>query len=481
MLAGAIAYLIFVILCFNYKKENSIKLAKSFIMVLVIANIFIISTALYSPKGKGYVNEFIDIGKVEENCASVNGKIKNFKEAVEYIKAHDTGFYRITKEDTTYENLSIIYDYNPTQLYFSLGNGNVYNLSCSLEDNCYSHTKCVNGADSRTKFTTLLSNKYYVCAREDSRYVPYGYTLYHEIEDTLIYINENYLPVGVVYDNYVTKEQFDSLTPLEREDSLITTAVLEDANNFNIVSNNVQIDKPINLKYTVKDNRIINNTINITQNNESIELIIDDIPEKHEIYLSINDLKFNSSNEKTDFKITAKIDGITNTENVEDFISSPYYMNNPNFLMNLGITSKNQDNNLKLIFNKKGSYTFENLEIFAVSMEKYEEKIRNLSANVLQNIGYGDNYISGKINIGSNGILQIATSYSDGWKAYIDGRETDVLKVNEAFIGINVEEGEHIVEFKYQTPFLKLGAIFSIIGILAFVVIIFIDRKITSN
>lgn len=480
---GAIAYLIFAILCFKYKKEKSIKIANSMVMLLVIVNIFVISAALYYPQGKGYVEEFIQSGTVEENCASVNGKIENFKEAVEYIKANDNGFYRITKKDTTYENLSIIYDYNPTQLYFSLGNGNVYNLSCSLEDNCHSHTKCVNGGDRRTKFITLLSNKYFVCDRGDSRYVPYGYTLYHEIEDTLIYINENHVPVGVVYDSYITKEQFDSLSPLERADSLITTAMIKEENDVSIANNNIQIDKPISLKYTLKDNKITNNTINITEDNESIELIIEDIPQNHELYLSISNLKFDSGNERTDFKITAQIDGITNSEKVNDFISSAYYMYNPDFLINLGITAKNQDNSLKLTFNKKGTYTFDSLQILAVSMEKYEEKINKLNTNVLQNISYGDNYISGKINSKSNGILQIITSYSDGWKAYVDGKETDVFKVNEAFIGINVEEGEHTIEFKYETPFLKLGAAFSIIGILGFVVIIFVDRKkkITSN
>ena len=144
-------------------------------------------------------------------------------------------------------------------------------------------------------------------------------------------------------------------------------------------------------------------------------------------------------------------------------------MYNPHFLMNLGITTKNKDNNLKLIFNKKGIYTFDSLEILAVSMEKYEEKINKLNTNVMENISYGDNYINGTINSENSGILQITTSYSDGWKAYVDGVETEVFRVNKAFIGINVEEGEHIIEFKYETPYLKLGLIFSIIGILGFI------------
>jgi len=480
--ACVISYLIFIIILYKYRKEKSVKFAKKSIMILVIINIFILSAALYYPKGKEYVDEFIESGTVEENCATVNGKIENFKEAIEYIQANDKSFYRITKKDTTYENLSIIYDYNPTQLYLSLGNGNVYNLSNDLEDNSYSHTKCVNGSDRRTKFTTLLSNKYFVCDKDDSRYVPYGYTLYHKIGNTLIYINENYLPVGIIYDSYITKEQYENLTPLEKADSLITTAMIEDKKNTNISNNKtIRIDDPIRLKYTVTENKINNNTINITKDNGSIELIIDDIPANYELYLGIDNLKYTSGTNRTDFKITAKIDGITNSEDVKDFISSAYYMNNPDFLMNLGITKENQDNSLKLTFSKKGIYTFESLKILAVSMQKYEEKINKLNTNAMQNISYGDNYISGTINSNNNGILQITTSYSDGWKAYVDGKETKVFKVNEAFIGINVEAGKHIVEFKYQTPYLKIGIVFSVIGILVYASIIVIDKKRKNN
>ena len=288
--------------------------------------------------------------------------------------------------------------------------------------------------------------------------------------------------MGIVYDSYITKEQFKNLTPLEKADALITTAMIEDSDNSNISNNKtIQIDKPISLNYTVEDNKINNNTIDITESNESIELIIDDIPADYELYLSINNLKYTSGTNRTDFKITAKIDGITNSEKVNDFISSAYYMNNPDFLMNLGITTQNQDNSLKLTFSKKGSYSFDSMQILAVSMKKYEEKVEKTNANVMKNINYGDNYIKGTISSNNNGILQITTSYSDGWKAYVDGKETEVFKVNEAFIGINIEAGEHTVEFKYETPYLKLGMIFSIVGILVYVSVIIIDRKSKNN
>ena len=477
MLVGAIAYLILAVISYKYKKEKNIKFANYIVILLVIANIFVISASLYYPRGKGYVKEFIENGAVEEKCSTVNEKIENFKEAIEYIKENDKDFYRIAKKENSYENLSVMYEYNPIQLYLSLGNQSVYNLSCDLEDNCYTSTRCVNGADRRTKYMTLLANKYYICDTKDSRYVPYGYTLYHAIGETQIYLNKNYLTIGIVYDSYITKEQFEKLSPLEKEDSLITTAMIESSEGIEIDNNDVKINSPVSLEYTVKNNKILNNTINITEEKESIELTIDNIPSKTELYLSIDNLQHISDDNKTDFKISAKIDGISNSEDVKDCVSSAYYMKNPNFLMNLGIGKKNQKNTLKLTFNKKGTYTFDSLEILAVDMDKYKEKIDKLKANAMQEVEYGNNDVSGTVNTSKNGILQITTSYSDGWKAYVDEKEVEVLKVNEAFIGINVEAGEHNVRFEYETPYLKIGMVFSIIGVLIFLVVILREPK----
>ena len=153
-------------------------------------------------------------------------------------------------------------------------------------------------------------------------------------------------------------------------------------------------------------------------------------------------------------------------------------MENPNFLMNLGITKENQGNKLKLTFNKKGTYTFDDLKILAVDMKKYQSKINNLKTNVMENIKYGNNYISGTVNLTKNGILQITTSYSDGWKVYIDGKEKEVIRVNKAFIGTIIEAGEHVVEFKYETPYLKSGVVFSILGFILYIVLVMVENKI---
>ena len=110
-------------------------------------------------------------------------------------------------------------------------------------------------------------------------------------------------------------------------------------------------------------------------------------------------------------------------------------------------------------------------------MEKYNQSIAKLKQTEFNVKEVGDDYIKGILNNSKSGILQISTSYSSGWKAYVDGKETEVIKVNTGFIGIPLEEGIHEIYFVYSTPWINLGVITSILGILGLITIIIKQRK----
>lgn len=56
--------------------------------------------------------------------------------------------------------------------------------------------------------------------------------------------------------------------------------------------------------------------------------------------------------------------------------------------------------------------------------------------------------------------------YNKGWSIKIDGKEVESKKVLGAFIGFELDEGEHKLEFSYTHPGLILGAIISIFSLL---------------
>lgn len=460
----------------NNKIINYISNNRQIIIIpLIIININIIAQELY--RDKEYVNQFLVNDTQKQLSDTLRGKMECFKEAIEYIKQNDNELYRISKCDNTiddsvlHKNASLIYDYHPIQGYLSIGNRYVYNLSRGLEDSTYNVTNNINGMDRRTKITTLLGTKYYICNGKDKGYIPYGYSLKKQIGDTQIYFNENYLPLGIVYDNYITKEKYDKLTPLEREEALLNTAVLEE--NIGQVEENkeIEIQSPISLPY-ISEEEIKENKIEVVDKNKIIYLKTNEMKENCEIYLSIKNLQYQSEQA---FMMTAYFNQIISCERVAEKIS-PYYEPNSDFLINLGISKSTENNMVAFNLNNVGTYTFDSIEILAVPMDKYENQIQNLRNNEMKNIVYGNNFIKGKVNIDKNSILQITTSYSNGWKAYIDGKEQDTIKVNEGFIGTIIEKGEHEIEFRYTTPYLDIGIICTSIGTLSLIVIIIVNH-----
>lgn len=65
--------------------------------------------------------------------------------------------------------------------------------------------------------------------------------------------------------------------------------------------------------------------------------------------------------------------------------------------------------------------------------------------------------------------------YSAGWKASINGRQTEVLRADYGFMACVLEEGENEVYFKYTTPGIKIGAFISVFSTV--LVMIFLYKK----
>ena len=77
------------------------------------------------------------------------------------------------------------------------------------------------------------------------------------------------------------------------------------------------------------------------------------------------------------------------------------------------------------------------------------------------------------------GIVSAAIPCEKGWRVYVDGEEQEIIPVNYGFSGVLIQPGAHEIEFRYETPMLKLGAIVSGIGIGCFVLfyLLYIRKK----
>jgi uncharacterized membrane protein YfhO len=61
----------------------------------------------------------------------------------------------------------------------------------------------------------------------------------------------------------------------------------------------------------------------------------------------------------------------------------------------------------------------------------------------------------------------IVDAYDPGWRAWVDGRETSVLRANVAFRAVAVGAGRHEVELRYRPRALGAGIAVSALSLLA--------------
>ncbi len=64
-----------------------------------------------------------------------------------------------------------------------------------------------------------------------------------------------------------------------------------------------------------------------------------------------------------------------------------------------------------------------------------------------------------------NGILFISDTYYPGWHAYINGKETKIIRANYAFRAIIIPPGEHSIKFIYAPESFTIGKLISGIGL----------------
>ncbi len=77
------------------------------------------------------------------------------------------------------------------------------------------------------------------------------------------------------------------------------------------------------------------------------------------------------------------------------------------------------------------------------------------------------------LNVTSNkpSLLILTDSIYPGWRATVDGANVEIFQADINFRGVMILEGEHIVRFSYEPRSLKVGIIFSIIGLLSLIVL----------
>lgn len=357
----------------------------------------------------------------------------SYEEVIGYIKKRDNSIYRI-EDNSSSEliNSSILYSYYGVDYFMSPIKKDFVNFFRDLGVKNYdTSNNSLNYDGSYHLISSLLGVKYYI------DYYDIENDFYKKIDRVSnhdIYINDNSLSLGYMVNSKV-------------KDIEVSDNELEYLNNiYKSMSGN---DKDILIS-------------------EEVEVI------------NKKEYSFKNTSKK-DFYLSLDLD---------------YYVEIPNVYINGELLENKNSTNMYYVKNKYDVGSEINITIETVNdsdkdlydhiegvyVSYYDEDVYKDDINILKKsmleVSDVNNGIKGNIKVDESGILFLSILYDKNLDVYVDGEKVEKLKLLDAFIGVELDKGNHKIEVRYKPNTLYISFVPSIISL---VLLIMFLRKIKET
>ena len=104
----------------------------------------------------------------------------------------------------------------------------------------------------------------------------------------------------------------------------------------------------------------------------------------------------------------------------------------------------------------------------SVSKQEYLAECEKRADSASSSFTYDSYGFTAEITADSDNLVFFSVPYEDGWSAKVNGETADIEIVDTGFMAVPVTAGENTIEFSYETPGLKAGALISLAGVLIF-------------
>ena len=443
LLAESILFLIcYVLYCAlkRYHKETKEILMLALPSVICLA---VTMNTFYQMKPDRYVSRklYRDVTG-EQNRQAVKEALK------------DDGYYRTEQKGSDDENaadLNRIWDVeqNITSIYSSAYNPDYHTFrqkTFGLEEPF--RNGMMQSVSKNPVFQRMMGVRYIVSDSD----VP-GYTLVKKCGTTGIYQNKDAAPVMYATDRVMTEEEYKKLAFPYNQTAFLEYAVVgehTESSDQNIMT----AYEPVSLK--MANNRTTGGAEQKTIQQEGQKQILF--------------LRFRVDNAHPNKDVAVWINGIRNKLSAKDHV---YYNENKTFTY--AVPLKDGEDNISVTFGK-GKYRLRHVQAYLGSLPERSELLCQSEIQVDKK-QTEDNVIQGTIHVKKDGWFITSIPYDKHFKIYIDGKETEIQKVNTAFLGCKIESGNHEVKIIYHAPGTTTGKVLSLIGIAGFVLVLVQEKR----
>lgn len=423
------------------KKQNTSKLILGILIISVtFCEVIISDTSAFSlaQKQTEYVKNY-----------------NTYTDAIENVKKDDDSFYKMELCHLNTRMDPCIYGYNGISTFSSMAYENYSRLQYSLgmygnRINSYTY-------NPQTPVYNMMYNiKYLIYNNQETKPSTNLYTRFYETKDTksIVYENDYFLPISYGVDTSIYAWDVTEGNPFRVQGDFFSLAtglenVFKDVDfvncEYNGISGNTVTENGTFWIKRISDFGNAEITLNATTNGNVY------------VYFSSSDIK----------SVTFKIGEKTINQSIE----TPY-------IIDLGYF--NAGESATISFESTGADSRDgNFQIYAYSVDQnvLNEGYQKLSDNSLKVKKFTDTKIVGNINVQNECVLYSSIPYDEGWNVYVDGKKADKFEIGNAQLGVQLESGNHEIEYKYSPKGIKYSIPISVITIFGIVIYAFFSKK----
>ena len=477
------------LLLFNHIRKAGEISKRATLIVLIIS--FVSLSLGWSAGFYGNRNNFAEVGTVHKQLEKSTLRVSD--------QIQDEGFYRVDSVDGINRHAELRFPANEN-IWWKSNNLFIYNsripetlTGFNVElGNSYGYARRVYmlSNENRMGLDYLYGVRYYLGNdtkkkgyKDSDYYVGYGFEPVKDIDGVKIYKNKYDVGLGFVYDKAITEGDFEKLDSLYKEQALMQAAVVPE-DEMGDTGNTVITDAD-KLEYDVKDLpyeiakqdglTVEEGKIEAKKEDASMTILAKDIPDC-QLMVSFDNLLRNArGNENggsyeiyaSDGKVKREVEVLKSRQGVDDLV---------NHDLNMGHHKGNAE--IKIVFERKGTYTFDGIHLYAMSTALYDKYAKADEENRFKVNDYDERRVKGTVDSAEGGILFLSIPVHAGWDVYIDGEKVEMIDdLNLTFTGAYVPAGKHDVELKYNNRFVKIGSLITFFSAVCLVLLLHKERR----
>ena len=146
------------------------------------------------------------------------------------------------------------------------------------------------------------------------------------------------------------------------------------------------------------------------------------------------------------------------------------------YIISVGVFNKGEKVKIKIPYSLGTSGNC-NVWVCEFDEDLYKQGYEELNDELYNITEFNTSEISGSINVKDDGLMFTSIPYEEGWNAYVDDVEAEIVPVaNNAMVALNLTRGEHKVVFRYFPKGFAVSLIMFFAGIAVFAAIILFEK-----